>query len=71
MDHTQDAESAWEAGYQAAKDEYCVEIPCVICREPVELTDKDSKEKVASILMDIADDKTDDLFWWRGHKECL
>lgn len=71
QERAQDTESAWEAGYQAAKDEYCVEIPCVICGEPTELVKEDSKEQVASILMDIADDNTDGLSWWQGHKECL
>lgn len=70
-EQAQDVDAAWEDGYQTAKDDYCVKIPCVICDEPIELTDENSKREIASILMDVAHDKTDDLFWWRGHEDCL
>lgn len=71
LEQAQDLDNAWEAGYRAAKDEYCVEIPCVICGEPLELTQEETKDEVASILMNVAQENWEDLFWWQGHKDCL
>jgi len=67
----QEVDKAWEQGYEAAKQEYMLEVLCVICPEPIPVKTDDMKEKIADIVMSVADEETDDLFYWRGHPDCL
>lgn len=67
----QDVDAAWERGYEAAKEEFMLEIPCVICEEPMPIVKNETKEKIRDIVMAAAHDDSNDLFYWRGHQECL
>lgn len=67
----QDVDEAWQQGYETAKDEYMVKVPCVICGKLMPVERDDMKGKIADLLYSIAHEEPEKLFSWCGHRDCI